>query len=111
MNTMGKIKTFLAHYFYGLATSCWQAGIRAIKINGGLTLAASAAPKLITAPDLKVMVAIFVSAAVWEAIDYFNDNPLPALPAPADLPRAAAPGLAVAPGASMSSDSGQPPSS
>ena len=72
-----KFKFLVLHYVYGLMASCWNAGITAVKINGGIALTAAAAPKMITAPDLKMMVGIFIAASFWEAVDYFGDNPLP----------------------------------
>ncbi len=72
-----KILHWLHHYIYGLLTSCWQAGITAVKINGGITLAAAAAPQLLHTPDLRAMIGIFGAAAIWEAIEYFDANRVP----------------------------------
>lgn len=74
---MKKLKAYLAHYFFGLATSCWNAGINALKINSGLATAAALAPASAPHIDLRTMVSVFAAAAVWEAIDYFDDNRLP----------------------------------
>ena len=72
-----KLWSFAGLYALGLLASSWNAGISAVKINGGVTLAAAAAPKLLSAPDLKTMVGIFVAAAFWEAIDFFDENKIP----------------------------------
>jgi hypothetical protein len=74
---MKKLKAYLTHYLFGLGTSCWNAGISAVKINGGVTLAAAAAPTLVQTPNLSAMIGVFVAAAIWEAIDYFDDHRLP----------------------------------
>jgi hypothetical protein len=72
---MKNIKQWILHYLYGLAASCWNASISAVKISGGLAVASTTGE--IPPPDLKVIAGIALAAAFWEAIDYFNDNKLP----------------------------------
>jgi hypothetical protein len=76
-----RVITYIKHYIFGLLASCWNAGISAVKISGGIGVAAAAAPKLITALDLHTMLGVFIAAVFWEAIDYFNDHKLPTNPA------------------------------
>ena len=71
------IKAHAAHYIECLLASSWNAGIRAIKINGGITIAAAAAPTVLPMPNLGQMLMVFGAAAAWEAIDFLNDHPLP----------------------------------
>jgi hypothetical protein len=77
-----KIKNAVLHYVYGLLASCWNAGIRSVKLSGGLTVVSDVSPSTLpTPPNIHLMAAIFITAVAWEALDFFAANPLPvALP-------------------------------
>jgi hypothetical protein len=62
------------HYAAGLVSSCWDAGITSIKLLGGVAVAAAAAPQTLSQLDLKHMAAVFVAAAFWQGIDYFDEH-------------------------------------
>jgi len=87
---LAKIKSYAAHYALGLIASCWNAGIRAVKLAGGMTTAAAAVPAHVPMPNLTMLVTVFAAAVFWEAIDYFSDNQLPVVAPPA-TPKPVAP--------------------
>lgn len=87
-----RIRTFAAHYLLGMLASCWNAGIKAVKLAGGITTAAVAAPQIVPMPNLATLVSVFGAAVFWEAIDYFSDHPLPVI-----VPSALAPVVPVPP--------------
>lgn len=64
------------HYLGGLISSCFDAGITSIKLLGGVSVAAAAAPNTLSQLDLKHMLAVFAAAAVWQAISYFETHKL-----------------------------------
>lgn len=74
-NALKKIARTLGHYVSGLLRSCWQAGVHALKINGGFAVAAEA--KIVPPVDLQFMVTLFAATALLQAIEYFDANPLP----------------------------------
>lgn len=81
MNT-AKIRSLAAHYLLGCLASCWNAGIKAVKLSGGITTAAVAMPQYVPVPTLATLLSVFGAAVFWEAIDYFSDRPLPVISAP-----------------------------
>lgn len=89
-----KIKDYLVHYLYGLAVSCWRAGILAIKLSGGVASGAALAPGHVPAPNLIFVCSLFGSACFWAAVDYFANNQPPAtlreILAPKSAPAASA---------------------
>jgi hypothetical protein len=76
---LSKLKTYSAHYALGVLASCWNAGIKAVKLTGGITTAACTVPAYVPIPNLATLLSVFGAAVMWEAIDYFSDNPLPVI--------------------------------
>jgi hypothetical protein len=69
-------KQYFEHYFYGLAASCWNAGISALYAAFGQS-AGAAVMKEVPVPTGHEIGAIFLGATVLQALAYFKTHPLP----------------------------------